>query len=47
MAISIIKDVKLTEEQEEPKDYMLVFAEHPIGEDGGEGGGEDGGGIVL
>ena len=47
VAISIIKDVKLTEEQEEPKDYMLVFAEHPIGEDGGEGGGEDGGGIVL
>ena len=47
VAISIIKDVKLTEEQEEPKDYMLVFAEHPIGEDGGEGGGEDGGGIIV
>ena len=50
VAISIIKDVKLTEEQEEPKDYMLVFAEHPIGQDGGGIGGEDGeegGGIFL
>lgn len=47
VAISIIKDVKLTEGQEEPKDYMFVFAEHPIGQDGGEGGGEDGGGIVM
>ena len=48
VAISIIKDVKLTEEQEEPKDYMFVFAEHPIGQDGGGiggGDGEDGGGI--
>ena len=47
VAISIIKDVKLTEEQEEPKDYMLVFAEHPIGEDGGGGDGEEGGVIVM
>ena len=50
VAISIIKDVKLTEEQEEPKDYMFVFAEHPIGQDGGGIGGEDGeegGGIFL
>ena len=47
VAISIIKDVKLTEGQEEPKDYMFVFAEHPIGQDGGEGGGEDGGSIVM
>lgn len=39
VAISIIKDVKLTEEQEEPKDYMLVFAKQPVGEEGG--------GIVL
>lgn len=43
VAISIIKDVKLTEEQEEPKDYMLVFAKQPVG----EGGGEDGGGIIV
>ncbi len=49
VAISIIKDVKLTEEQEEPKDYMLVFAEHPIGEDGGGIGGGDGeeGGVIV
>lgn len=47
VAISIIKDVKLTEEQEEPKDYMFVFAEHPINQDGGEGGGEDGGGTIV
>lgn len=47
VAISIIKDVKLTEEQEEPKDYMLVFAKQPVGEGGGEGGGEDGGGIIV
>lgn len=47
VAISIIKDVKLTEEQEEPKDYMLVFAEHPIGEDGGGGDGGEGGVIVM
>lgn len=47
VAISIIKDVKLTEEQEEPKDYMLVFAEHPIGEVGGGGDGEEGGVIVM
>lgn len=50
VAISIIKDVKLTEEQEEPKDYMFVFAEHPIGQDGGGiggGDGEDGGVIVM
>lgn len=47
VAISIIKDVKLTEEQEEPKDYMLVFAEHPIGEDGGGIGGGDDGVIVM
>lgn len=47
VAISIIKDVKLTEEQEEPKDYMLVFAEHPIGEDGGGIGGGDDSVIVM
>lgn len=49
VAISIIKDVKLTEEQEEPKDYVLVFAEHPIGEDGGGIGGGDGeeGGVIV
>ena len=48
VAVSVIQDAKLTEDQQEPKDYMLVFAKHPMGEDGGGiggGDGEDGGGI--
>ena len=36
VAVSVIKDAKLTEEQQESKDYMLVFAKQPMGEDGGE-----------
>lgn len=50
VAVSVIKDAKLTEDQQEPKDYMLVFAKQPMGEDGGGiggGDGEEGGGIVL
>ena len=35
VAVSVIQDAKLTEDQQEPKDYMLVFAKHPMGEDGG------------
>lgn len=48
VAVSVIKDAKLTEDQQEPKDYMLVFAKQPVGQDGGGiggGDGEDGGGI--
>lgn len=50
VAVAVIQDAKLTEDQQEPKDYMLVFAKQPVGQDGGGIGGEDGeegGGIFL
>ena len=50
VAVAVIHDAKLTEDQQEPKDYMLVFAKQPVGQDGGGIGGEDGeegGGIFL
>ena len=49
VAVSVIKDAKLTEDQQEPKDYMLVFAKQPMGEDGGGIGGGDGeeGGVIV